>query len=276
MSIRSRSFLGLSTFDDALVPDDGEVTIDLSGLEFIDAYGLVGLASHVVESALEGREISLITPNDWSAAAYLSRMHLGDLVRAFGVELDWPLPRVKERDRHDSLIELQRFSSTLGSGQLADYLWDRLDGKVDPQLVTQIYEAAAELGNNVVEHAECPVGGYMAAQRYKHGKPDEYLVVAVGDAGIGIQASLSRRYGPLSEAEAIEEALKPFVSGTDDPYRGQGLPDIVDGVTGFGGVVHLRSGAAGRRVTRSRASTEQVSHLKGTIVGARVPCRPGR
>ncbi len=128
----------------------------------------------------------------------------------------------------------------------------------------------------MAEHAECPVGGYMAAQRYKHGTPDEYLVVAVGDAGIGIQASLSHRHGPMSEAEAIEHALKRFVSGTDDPHRGQGLPDIVDGVTCFSGGVYVRSGAARLRVTGTRKWTKQVSHLQGTIVGARVPCRPGR
>ncbi len=67
MSIRSSCSLALLTFDDALVPDDGEVIIDLSDLEFIDAYGLVGLASHVVESALEGREIRLLVPRNRSA-----------------------------------------------------------------------------------------------------------------------------------------------------------------------------------------------------------------
>ncbi len=275
MSIRSRRLLGLSTFDDALVPDEGEVISALSELEFIDAYGLVGLASHVVESTLESRAVHLITPHDGSAAAYLSRMHVGDLIEEAGVELDQPLPKVKERDRQDSLIELQPFSDTRGSEKLADYLWDRLEGRVDPQLVTQVYEAAAELGNNVAEHAECPVGGYMAAQRYRRGKPDEYVVVAVGDAGIGIRESLSRRHGLMSEAAAIEQALKRFVSGTDDPHRGQGLPDIVDGVTDFGGVVHVRSGAAALRATPNATRTERVSYLQGTIVGAKVPCRPG-
>jgi hypothetical protein len=37
-----RQLLVLSTFDDALVPDRRSVTIDLSDLEFLDAYGLVG------------------------------------------------------------------------------------------------------------------------------------------------------------------------------------------------------------------------------------------
>jgi len=276
MSIRSCSFLGLSSFDDALVPDDDVVTIDLSGLEFIDAFGLVGLAAHALEATLEDREIRLRMPRDGNAAKYLARMHVGDLLDGCGVELDRSLPTIRERDRRDRLIELQSFLDSRGGEQLANYLWGRLEGEVDPQLVTQIYEAAGELGNNVIEHAKSPAGGYMAAQCYRRGKPDEHLVVAVGDVGIGIQASLTRRYGPMSEADAIEKALKPFVSGTDDPGRGQGLPGIVEGVTGFGGVVHMRSGAAARRLTRTGASTHEVSHLRGTIVGAKVPCRPGR
>jgi hypothetical protein len=51
---------------------------------------------------------------------------------------------------------------------------------------------------------------------------------------------------------------------------------FVDGVRGLGGAVWIRSGLASRRITRSRAVTVGVSRLQGTIVGARLPCRPGR
>jgi hypothetical protein len=74
----------------------------------------------------------------------------------------------------------------------------------------------------------------MAAQRHKRGKPEEHLIVAVGDASIGIQTSLRERYGDLDEAEAIRQALEPGVSGNEDPGRGRGLSEVVEGVTGFG------------------------------------------
>lgn len=277
MSIRSRSTLGLASFDEALVPDDeGEVIIDLSQLEFIDVYGLVGLAAHLIESTLNRRAIKLLVPQSTNASNYLARMHLGDLLEACDVKLSRPLPVVRETDQRESLIELQTFEDVRGSERLADYLWARLDGQVPGQIATQIYEAAGELGNNVVDHSRCPVGGFMAAQRHKRGKPEEHLIVAVGDAGIGIQASLRERYGDLDETEAIRQALEPGVSGIEDPGRGRGLSEIVEGVTGFGGVVRVRSGSAARRVTRNGASSEKVSYLRGTIVGAKVLCRPGR
>ncbi len=278
MSIRSGATLRLSTFDAALVPDPdaSPVTIDLSEFEFIDVFGLVGIASHILEARLAGREVELRVPKNPDVAAYVARMYLGLLLDATDVELDAPLPVVEERDQRGNLIELKPFNSTRGSEELGEYLWHRLADQADGALVTQIYEAAGELGNNVIEHANCPAGGYMAAQCYRRGQPDEYVIMAVGDAGIGIQESLRPRYGPMTETEAIERALQPFVSGTNDPHRGQGLPDIVEGVTGFGGIVYVRSGSAGRWITRDGVSSNNVSRLRGTIVGAKVPCRPGR
>ena len=97
--------------------------------------------------------------------------------------------------------------------------------------MNQLFEATGELGQNVVEHAGSPVGGFVAAQRYKAGAPDERIIVAVGEVG-----------------------------------RGQGLD----------GILWIRSGSASRTITRQRAVTTGVSSLQGTIVGARLPCRPGR
>jgi len=51
--------------------------------------------------------------------------------------------------------------------------------------VNQLFEATGELGQNVVEHAGSPVGGFVAAQRYKAGAPDERIIVAVGEVGWG-------------------------------------------------------------------------------------------
>jgi hypothetical protein len=49
--------------------------------------------------------------------------------------------------------------------------------------VNQLYEATGELGLNVVEHAGSPSGGFVAAQRYKAGTPEEWIIVASGMLG---------------------------------------------------------------------------------------------
>jgi hypothetical protein len=149
-------------------------------------------------------------------------MHLRDVLDAFGVGVEGTLPRVAERDRRDTLIELERFDDSHGSHRLASFIWERLEG------------------------------------------------------GVGIRESLRVRYGDMSDAESIRRAIQWHVSRVPDEGRGQGLPGVVDGVKGLGGTVWIRSGVAFRTVTRGQARTSEVFRLQGTIVGARLPCRPGR
>ena len=144
------------------------------------------------------------------------------------------------------------------------------------RLVVPEHPDVRRLGQNVVEHAGSPVGGFVAAQRYKSGAPDERIIVAVGDVGVGIRESLRPRYGDMTDAEAITQAIRWNVSRVSEDGRGQGLPGVVEGVRGLEGILWIRSGSALRTITRQRAATTGVSRLQATIVGARLPCRPGR
>jgi hypothetical protein len=256
--------------------DRGVATIDLAKKRFVDAYALVGLACFIASAARDGFPVDLVLPEDLDVRSWLSRMHLGDVLDAFEVRVQGALPRVAERDRRDTLIELKRFGDTHGSDRLASFVWERLEGGADGEVVNQLFEATGELGLNVVEHAGSPAGGFVAAQRYKAGTPEERIIVAVGDVGIGIRESLRPRYGDMTDAEAVRRAIQWNVSRIQDEGRGQGLPGVVDGVRGLGGVVWIRSGVALRTITREQETTTGVSRQQGTIVGARLPCRPGR
>ncbi len=130
--------------------------------------------------------------------SWLSRMHLGEVLDAFEVRVEGALPGVRS------------------SG-------NALEGGADGEVVNQLFEAAGELGQNVVEHAGSPVGGFIAAQRYKAGAPEERIVVAVGDAGVGIRESLRARYGDMPDGEAIRRAIQWNVSSVPDEGRGQGF-----------------------------------------------------
>jgi hypothetical protein len=254
----------------------GVAEIDLSAVSFVDAYALTGLACFIASADSDGLPVELVLPEHPDVRSWLSRMHLGAVIDTFGVHVvGGILPRVAERDRRDTLIELQRFHDSYGSDRLASFIWERLKGGADGEVVNQLFEAAGELGQNVVEHAGSPVGGFVAAQRYKAGAPEERIIVAVGDAGIGIRESLRPRYGDMTDRQAITQAIRWNVSRVLEQGRGQGLPGVVDGVRGLGGVVWIRSGAASRTITPRRAATVDVYRLQGTIVGARLPCRPG-
>ena len=143
-------------------------------------------------------------PNHRRAA--LDALHLDGVL---SIDLD---SRVAKGDRRDTLIELERFDDAHGSDRLASFIWERLEGGADGEVVNQLFEATGELGLNVVEHAGSPAGGFVAAQRYKAGMPEERIIVAVGDVGIGIRESLRPRYGDMTEGEAIRRAIEWHVS----------------------------------------------------------------
>ena len=273
-----RHALDAVTLDDVLSLDldSGFAILDLTRIAFVDAYALTGLACFVASADRDGLATRMVLPEDPDVRSWLSRMHLGDVLDAFGVRVEGELPRVAERDRRDALIELQRFGDTHGSDRLASFIWERLQGGADGEVVNQLFEATGELGANVVEHAGSPSGGFVTAQRYKAGAPEERIIVAVGDAGVGIRESLRPRYGEMTDDAAIRRAVQWYVSRVPDEGRGQGLPGVVEGVRGLGGTVWIRSGVALRTLTRSRQTSIGVSRLQGTIVGARLPCRPGR
>jgi hypothetical protein len=234
MSIYRRAALDALHLDGVLSFDVHRrvAAIDLAQKHFVDAYALVGLACFIASAARDGTPVDLALPGDPDVRSWLSRMHLGDVLDAFEVRVEGTLPRVAERDRRDALIELERFDDSHGSDRLASFVWERLEGGADGEVVNQLFEATGELGLNVVEHAGSPAGGFVAAQRYKAGMPEERIIVAVGDVGIGIRESLRLRYGDMTDAEAVRRAIQWNVSRIQDEGRGQGLPGVVDGSAG--------------------------------------------
>jgi hypothetical protein len=280
MAIQHRGPLDLSSFDRTLTPDDESNTapiVDLTRVTFIDAYGLVGLACYLAAADGEGRSVQLRLPVSEELRTYLARMHLRAILDRYDVRADGSLPEVRELDRRDRLIELRSFHDVHASEQLAAFIWSRLEGNANHEVVTQLYEAAGELGLNVIEHAGSPAGGFVAAQLYQRGQPGERAIVAVGDVGIGIRESLRELHGPMTDGEAIERAIQRNVSGIPDRGRGQGLTSVVEGVRDLGGTVRIRTGGASRSITRRTVeATDTLLPMQGTIVGARLPCRPGR
>ena len=71
-------------------------------------------------------------PEDPDVRSWLSRMDLGAVVEAFGVRVEGAF-RVAERDRRDTLIELQRFDDAHGSDRLASFIWDGIGESLRPR-----------------------------------------------------------------------------------------------------------------------------------------------
>ena len=243
--------------------------VDLSRSQFIDPYGLVGIACGVAALAQEGT-VDLRLPQDDNVRNYLARMNFQVIAGLPNVRADGVLPRVLRQDHSDSLLALQRFDDTFGAEAVANLIYTRLRQQVSGDLLEQLHESVGELGNNVEEHAASPAGGFMAAQTYRRNQQEEYLIVAVGDAGIGLRASLERRHPRSTDSEAIELAIQKDVTGTDQVGRGQGLYYFTDFARSFGWA-SIQSGTA-RRIVGRREYVENFNHFQGTLIGMRLRC----
>lgn len=270
----------------SLPGDSGEpLTIDFSGVSFVDPGSVVGLACLADRGRAAGRQVTFMAPSGYNVRNYLSRMHLGEVLDALGVTHD--LGRVRENDLSTELLELVKFSGRDSGDELGTLLYDKLEARSDvhPEVAESLQNSIAELSTNVRTHAQVD-HGYAMAQTI----PNRSLIrFAIGDAGIGLKKSLEKnRDLPVDDDKnAIGLAVQANVTSTGERGRGTGLAEVVGSTVGFGGKVMLASGGAA--VLHERATPEgedgplaNVSYTwrlsnayNGTIVQGEICYQPG-
>jgi signal transduction histidine kinase len=280
LSITATPNFNQDTFDRAIERiEDGrrELFVDLSRCIFVDAYVLVTLLT-VITVAFEeaGYTVTLRLPARQSALTYFARMHFFDLLPR-EVATDRPLPTVAERGAY--LMPLTRLDIHGGEQaveDLASFVWPHLPW----QLAERFTGALAEIASNVVAHSGATVG-FVAGQRYEKAFQGRYpprLHLVVGDAGIGIHASLAAALpeaASMSEVEAVRYALTPGVTAKPGRHSGVGLSTVREYARYFGGVMRLRSGGASVVLRPSGEKAIQVPRVRGTVVSVELSS-PGR
>jgi anti-sigma regulatory factor (Ser/Thr protein kinase) len=209
-------------------------------------------------------------PDSDGALSFLQDIGLTIYAESLGVRLVGDR-RVASLFRDFPRVELRPFDSRFAGEALANLLYERLEGFVSTEALVTLHEAAAELTANAVEHALSPSPPLMAAFTNHPDGNHEYLVVAVGDLGIGVESSLRKTHQVHSEEEALRLAFRELVSGTGEKGRGRGLFEVERTVRSLGGFTVLRSGSARRQEGPSFGRSYSAFPLPGTIVGALVP-----
>ncbi|HET6210039.1 MAG TPA: hypothetical protein VFD94_06635 [Jatrophihabitans sp.] len=240
--------------------------IDLADVSFLDPVHLVGVAAAAHLAHRQGSRLRLVGLTE-DQANYAARMRLGRLIEQFGGE--HALPSVRERDLHDSLLEVQPLRTGQDVRDLTELVYRRVAGH-DAEVAHALHVALAEVGSNVCDHAESI--GFMAAQTIaEHG----VLRFAVADAGVGLLGTLAGR-GALDDRSALRMALSG-TSRTSLPGHGTGLPRTVDIVSALGGEILLASGDAATMATgRGRRHHQLRAGFAGTIFEGAVPATAGR
>lgn len=243
--------------------------LDLSNATFIDPAGLVLIATTAARCVESGMRVSVTPPVNPSVCNYLDRMDLVRVLDDIGTNLD--LRAVRRFKLGDRILTLRRIEGDDAADDLAEQVF-RIFRHGSLHTARVLYDAIQEVAQNVLDHSG--VGhGYIALQQYRSAAGTSEVAFAIGDAGIGLRASLSTRYRVHSDARAIRLAVRRGVTSVpDDPSRGVGLSSVV-AVTGrHTGSVRLWSDAASsvfRGGTEVQAVERDVPY-PGTMIVARI------
>lgn len=199
------------------------------------------------EQAVEWTNLS---PDEKS---YLERINISQIPFLNVPKPEYKWFRSKQPSKH--LIELECISDPVQLQEAAirtrDILKEWFPGDLRG---SAFYSDAAviimEIVNNSIEHSvrnytEEPGRCYFTTQRFQVQNSDQpNVVIAFGDAGMGIRNSLQRtnEWVPNSDSYAIKKALFEGVTSRVDGSGGLGLKRIVELLEKYGGTITVRSG----------------------------------
>ncbi len=240
------------TFEKTLQSFIRSEQIDLSGVSFIDPYGMVGLLEIGELCMLEDVKKTVILPRSSEVCSYLDRMdfftHAG---RYFSLQDSSAAASAKfhRNAGSDVLLEITPIEKSNDIHVIVDRVRERAQTilaahlRYDDRAVNGFIVALSEVCQNITEHSENK--GFVGIQKYRFPSLNRNIVkIAVMDAGIGFRKSLSTRFKLASDLEAIDKALLQGASRYEDEGRGHGLASVRRFVTQWQGRLSIRSGTA--------------------------------
>jgi anti-sigma regulatory factor (Ser/Thr protein kinase) len=229
--------------------------LDLSGVTFVDPFGLIATTLLLWNLPANGVPARIVLPNaraqqkEYNALSYLYRMGFFDAVKdAAMFEGDWEYLKSYQRWDRNLLLEITRIHTVEDINAIMDKTASILeDIGYSAVGATQFCEVISELCSNIVLHSHAEREGLVVVQTYQRRSGERFVVLAIGDIGIGIRRSLalSPRYGKTLESDthAIFRALQPGVSRLEETGHGGGLTRVLQIVLRYTGRLDIRSGA---------------------------------
>ncbi len=249
--------------------------IDLQRVEFLDPYGLVCLC--LIGRYLQNKfkEVFLVLPDNQSFQSYLSIMKFSHFAQnSMRLKNAHYITDATQKAGSDILLELTKIEAGDKDGQgdiinITNHVLERIGTILGKELnfkgkeISNFSTIISKLCYNIKDHSEDE--GFVAVQRYTRRDGKRYVVVGVGDLGIGIKNSLGKRFdvSAWSHLDAIIAAIKKEYSTFPD--RGLGLYMVSKIIRDYGGALDIRSGDS-RLYLRYRARGVRTCLFPGTQV----------
>jgi anti-sigma regulatory factor (Ser/Thr protein kinase) len=257
--------------------------IDLSGVSFIDPYGMLGLLEIGELCTLEDVRKSVILPQEGEVCAYLGRMDFFTFAkRYFSLEPSSPDASGKYPRNADSdvLLEITPIQKSDDIHFIVGRVRDRAQAILETHLhyddraINGFIVALSEVCQNIIEHSENK--GFVGIQKYRFQNLNKNVVkIAVMDVGIGFRKSLSSRFKLRGDLDAIDKALLHGASRYEDEGRGHGLAAVRRFVNQWNGKLSIRSGTARLSIippwARGREQERNLISFPGSQINIMLP-----
>lgn len=191
-------------------PDRRRALIDFRGVEFLEPWALAMFTAYGLSLRQQtGLDVEPLLDDAVASNRYLRSMGVAEVLRT-GRSIDaWDDDRrntgLHVIRSHEDVTRFVRSATQLGRGP-------------DDETMDALKYGMTELGRNVVQHADSPVGGVAIAQFF----PDRNsLQIVICDSGRGVREALRHNYPEIAgDLEALKLAVLPHVSGAQatGPY----------------------------------------------------------
>ncbi len=245
-------------------PSDAEFILDFSRLDFIDGSGYTVL-SNTIEWLLYHKSkvyFENITELQREGIKYLDGC--GFFERYVGRRIIKG-SRCKNTTLPCVPVEFAKVFSWI-ENELSPWLSYSLD--VSPGSLSSIRTCVKELFNNISDHAAVHTG-FVHAQHYPNIRQ---VKITISDFGIGVPTTIRRRFGAMTDAEAIRLAAEEGVTSQSRPNNmGAGLNFLIDCVTSNDGSVLIHSLSGSLKCFREKGrQRRQVANWRSSYPGTLV------
>lgn len=271
------------TFEQVLSIFTESSVIDLTGVTFIDPYGMVGILEigEVLKSSGVRKIIQL--PQSEEVLKYLERMDFFKFANEYFI-LNPEKPVISGKYLRSSYSDVLLEITTIAISDDIHFIVGRVKERAHSILTKHLnyndraidgfIVALSEVCQNIIEHSGNK--GFVGIQKYHFQAMDKNVVkIAVMDIGIGFKESLSERFSIRSDLDAIEKALLHSASRYEDKGRGHGLAAVKRFVNQWNGKLSIRSGTAKLSIipqwSWGRAKETKLAYLPGSQINILLP-----
>lgn len=248
--------------------EEARIDVDLSGLVSVSPSALallIAALKRVADLDLIAEGSSIHRPLSPAVHNYLLRMNLIRVL--LGEEASEPVKRREPK----GFRPCEHFTGAHDYAAVAKNLTTALTERcvTDDVARASVRICLDEIAENVVHHADTPIGGFGAAQGWPRNNEFEMAIV---DLGVGMRASLTKNPDHADigdDAEAITRALQPRVSATPERNAGIGLFITKLLLEANGGLLLIRSGYGSVHAGSVDRAALEDAELPGTLVALR-------